>query len=48
MKNILSLSAKEAKEFFLKEESYFNGDLPSYFKFDCLLAKISKKLTEDK
>ena len=48
MKNILSLSAKEAKEFFLKEESYFNGDLPSYFKFDCLLREISNELKDHK
>lgn len=46
MKNILSLSAKEAKEFFLKEESYFNGDLPSYYKFDCLLREISNELKD--
>ncbi len=48
MKNILSLSSKEAKEFFLKEESYFNGDLPSYFKFDCLLREISNELKDHK
>jgi len=44
MKNILSLSAKEAREFFLKEESYFNFDLPPYFQFSDLLQKISGKL----
>lgn len=44
MKNILSLKAKEARKFFLKEESYFNFDLPPYFQFSDLLQKISKKL----
>jgi len=48
MKNILSLSAKEAKEYFLKEESYFNCDMPPYFKFDGLLDTISKQLNGKK
>ncbi|HVN95453.1 MAG TPA: RNA-directed DNA polymerase [Syntrophorhabdaceae bacterium] len=48
MKNILLLSAKEAKEFFLKEESYFNFDLPPYFKFDNLLQSVSKKIKNKK
>ncbi len=42
MKNVLSLSAKEAKEFFLKEESYYNFDLPPYFQFRSLLHGLSK------
>lgn len=45
MKNILSLNSKQAREFFLKEESYFNFDLPPYFKFDKLLKKISEELS---
>lgn len=48
MKNILSLSAKEAREFFLREDSYFNFDLPPYFQFGDLLKKISKKLGNKK
>jgi len=44
MKNVLSLTAKKAKEFFLKEESYFTSDLPPYFQFSDLLQKISGKL----
>ena len=48
MKNVLSLSAKEAREFFLKEESYFNFDLPPYFQFNDLLGKISKQLGNKK
>ncbi len=46
MRNILSLTAKEAREFFLKEESYFNFDLPPYFQFSKLLEKISEKLND--
>ncbi len=42
MKNILSLSSFEAKEFLLKEESYFSFDLPLYFQFAQLLAVLSK------
>ena len=42
MKNILSLKFEEAKQFFLKDESYFNVDLPPYIKFDKVLLAISK------
>jgi hypothetical protein len=45
MRNILSLSAKEAKKFFLKEESYFNFDLPPYFQFDSLLDSVLRKMS---
>lgn len=44
MQNILELNHSEAKEFFLKEESYFTFDLPKYFKFSNLLQGISNKL----
>lgn len=44
MKNILKLSNVEAKEYFLKEESYFNFDLPSYFVFQKLIDDISNKI----
>jgi len=44
MKNILSLNYEEAKNFFLKHESYINVDLPPYIKFDSLLQAISLKL----
>jgi RNA-directed DNA polymerase len=44
MRNVLSLTAKEAKEYFLKEESYYNFDLPPYFQFTNLLAELSKHL----
>lgn len=45
MKNILDLNHNRAKDFFLKEESYFSFDLPKYFKFSQLLQKLSKKLS---
>lgn len=48
MKNVLSLNSKDARDFFLKEESYFNFDLPPYFKFEGLLIDISKKLAARK
>lgn len=44
MKNILEYNHKDAKRYFLKEESYFNFDLPSYFKFQNLIDGVSKKL----
>ena len=43
-KNILSLNFEEAKEFFLKNESYINIDLPPYIKFDSLFSKLSDRL----
>lgn len=42
--NILELNHKDAKDFFLKDESYFNLELPKYFKFSDLLKDVSKKL----
>ena len=44
MRSILDLDAKDAKKFFLKNESYCNIDLPSYFDFGKLLNSISNKL----
>ncbi len=44
MKNVLSYNYKAAKRFFLKEESYFNFDLPKYFVFENLLDKLSHKI----
>ncbi len=41
MKTILSLNFEEAKNFFLKHESYINVDLPPYIKFNSLLSSIS-------
>ncbi len=44
MKNILEFTHQEAREFFLKQESYINFDLPPYFTFATLLNEISKKI----
>lgn len=44
MKKIIDLSNIEAKNFLLKEESYFTFDLPIYFTFNKLLQDISRKL----
>ena len=41
-RNVLSLTAHGAREFFLKAENYFNGDIPSYFSFDPLLRKLER------
>lgn len=43
-KIILELSSSEAREFFLKHDSYCNFPLPSYFSFQELLTEISKTL----
>jgi hypothetical protein len=42
--SILELSAKEAREYLLKQESYCSLDLPPYFVFDDLLNKVNKFL----
>lgn len=41
--SILKLSHDEARNFFLKHESYCNIDLPKYFSFLELLEEISNK-----
>ena len=41
MKIILELNNNEAAQFFLKEESYFNFDLPPYFAFENLIQAVS-------
>jgi len=42
--SVLNLSEKQANKFFLKEESYCNFDLPSYFRFQSLLSEIQKTI----
>ena len=37
MARILDLNNTDARQFFLKEESYFNFDLPAYFVIENLL-----------
>ncbi len=44
MKYLLSQTASNAKKHLLKEESYFSFDLPTYFTFQKLLDKVSKKM----
>lgn len=44
MKTVLSLKPDEARDFFLKNESYCNFDIPEYFNFETLLNKISKEI----
>lgn len=45
MKRLLELNHTEARQFFLKEESYFHFDLPQYFVFQNLILTISTHLT---
>lgn len=42
--SILEYNEAKAKSFFLKEESYYNFDLPIYFHLQTLLNKVSKKI----
>lgn len=42
--SILDMSAKDARTFFLKAESYCSVDLPPYFDFDKVLQPVSKIL----
>ncbi|EOV0043937.1 RNA-directed DNA polymerase [Vibrio vulnificus] len=44
MKQLLDLTHEEAKQHFLRDSSYFNGDLPSYISFAPLLEKVDKEL----
>ena len=46
MKKVLDYSYCEAQRFFLKEESYFNFDLPKYFIFQGLLDEISQEIQD--
>lgn len=47
-KSIFDLSSDEAKDFLLKNESYFNADLPLYFDFSPLLHEIAIALANKK
>jgi hypothetical protein len=44
MNTVLDYSCAKARTFFLKEESYFNFDLPTYFMFGRVIQNVSKKL----
>ncbi|OPY75365.1 MAG: Reverse transcriptase (RNA-dependent DNA polymerase) [Syntrophorhabdus sp. PtaU1.Bin153] len=42
--DVLAMSCKKARAFFLKPESYCNIDLPSYFNFKKILSSVAKIL----
>lgn len=44
MTRILDLNHTDARQYFLKEESYFNFDLPTYFVFENLLNAVSNHI----
>lgn len=44
MTRILDLNETDARQYFLKEESYFNFDLPNYFVFENLLQSVSNHI----
>lgn len=46
--SLLDMNNKEAKQFFLKSESYFNSKLPEYFDFSKVLNSADKLLTTKK
>jgi RNA-directed DNA polymerase len=48
MKRILVLNHTEARQYFLKAESYFNFDLPQYFVFQNIIQQVSTHLTGHK
>ena len=43
-RSVLRMTNSEARKFFLKNESYHDFILPSYFKFEPLLSEISRKI----
>ncbi len=45
-RSVLEMSAEEAREFFLKQESYCSIDLPPYFDFDSILNETSNCLQD--
>lgn len=47
-RSVLDLSAKEAKQFFLKDTSYCNFDLPPYIIFNKILSDVDKFLENNK
>ena len=47
MKRLIDLSNEEAKAHFLKNSSYFNGDLPKYLSFEPVLTDVAAVLNGD-
>lgn len=46
-RSVLELTAKQARAFFLKPESYFRLDLPRYFDFGRVLRPVDKFLAKN-
>jgi RNA-directed DNA polymerase len=47
MKKLVELSNEEARSYFLKGSSYFNGDIPNYINFEPILTDVAAVLNED-
>ena len=47
MKKIVDLSPDEAKEYFLKGSSYYNGDLPEYISFEPIINAVRDVLGDN-
>src|SRR5476649_1519650 len=45
-KSVLTLTHDEAQDFFLKQDSYFNADMPPYFNFSNILNAIKQTLAD--
>lgn len=45
-RNILELTHVEARDYFLKQTSYCNFDLPKYFRFKKILQSVNEKLAD--
>ena len=43
MKKVLDMTEKEAKNYFMKNSSYFSMSLPEYLDFTNLLVDVDKK-----
>ena len=43
-RSIVELSCKEARAFLLKQESYYQNDLPTYFRFADLIENVDREL----
>ena len=43
-RSVLEMTAKQARAFFLKPESYCSVELPAYFQFGTMLEAVSKVL----
>ena len=46
-KRVIDMDHNEARAFFLKNESYFNLNLPIYYDFEPLLNTISKLMNDN-